>query len=388
MKILILHNAYQQRGGEDTVVEQEAALLRAGGHEVNVEIVSNDAISGPVAKLRALTSAGGNRGSAQRVSALCNRLRPDVVHVHNFFPLLSPAAHIAAAASGAAVVQTLHNYRLLCAGAMFLRDGAVCEDCLGTRGGSALRNRCFRDSLPGTAAVLAMQRATVGSPPWLDAVDRFIALTEFGRSKFVANGLPADKVVVKPNFVDDTPTGPPIDERPNEMLFVGRLSKEKGVRDLVQAWSDLPEVSLKVIGAGPEEAWLRANGPENVEFLGQLPRSQVLERMRQARLLIFPSRWYEGFPMTLAESLASGTPVVAADIGAAREIVSKEFGALFAPGDTKALAAAVRKQLSGDLQVASVSARTRYVESYSPATNLDLLEGCYRDAVRSRAASR
>lgn len=387
MRILVLHNTYQQQGGEDTVVEQEADLLCRAGHEVRVELFSNDSISGPLSKLRAAMSVTGNSFSARIVSKLCAEFNPDVVHIHNFFPMLSPSAHIAASNSGAAVVQTLHNYRLVCAGAMLLRDGNVCEDCLGTSGSAALRHRCYRNSVPGTAAVLLMQRATVGSERWLDNVDRLIALTDFSRDLFVEAGLPADKIFVKPNFVSGIEAGPAMGARSSGAIFVGRLSPEKGVHHLVEAWRALPDVPLTIIGDGPARKWLEANAPPHVSLIGALSRAEVIDHMRSARLLVFPSLWYEGFPMTIAEALACGTPIIAANIGAAREIVSNGgFGHLYPPGDGPALAAAVRRFFAGDMEAMSQGARARYETLYSPKRNLELLERVYAGALNSNIA--
>ncbi|OUD10444.1 hypothetical protein BVC71_02785 [Marivivens niveibacter] len=385
MKILILHNSYKQRGGEDTVVEQEEQLLKSGDHEVKSFRFSNDSISGNIQKIITFASIQKNHKSVREVINICEEFKPDVVHIHNFFPLLSPAAHIAAAKSGAAVVQTLHNFRLLCAGAMFLRDGVVCEDCLGNSRLAAIKNSCYRDSKIASAAVVAMQRATLGSENWLSSVDKFIALTEFGKSKFIQGGLPPTKIAVKPNFVSSIDPGPPIQDRQGSALFVGRLSSEKGVRRLVEAWKSLPDVPLDIVGSGPEENWLRENAPPHVSILGAKPRNQVIEKLQNARLLVFPSIWYEGFPMTIAEALACGTPILAANIGAAHEILNDEkCGALYKSDDSLALIKNAATLLNGDLQRKSVNARERFEGLYSAETNLKLIEDIYVEAIANR----
>ncbi|MCE5974339.1 glycosyltransferase [Sinirhodobacter sp. WL0062] len=383
MKILVLHNAYRQRGGEDAVVEAEIALLRRAGHEVHLHHVSNQQIDGVGARFGALVRVAHNRDAARQVAGLVRETQAQIVHVHNFFPLLSPAVHGAARQAGAAVVQTLHNYRLLCANAMFLRDGKPCTDCLEGSRTTALVHRCYRGSLPGSATLMAMQRATRGD--WQEQIDRFIVLTRFSREIFVRGGLPADRLFVKPNFVARADI-PPANAREGA-LFVGRLSPEKGVASLIAAWRSIPEIPLTVIGSGPLDAALRSAAPGNVTFIGPLPRDAVLQRMAQARLLVFPSIWYEGFPMTLVEAMAAGLPIVAARIGAAAEIVTPELGALFTPGDTQDLANKVREVHGADPGPLSAAARRQYELAYTDDTNLALLERCYAEALERRRRS-
>ncbi|MCV2877853.1 glycosyltransferase [Sedimentimonas flavescens] len=380
MKILVLHNAYRQRGGEDAVVEAEIALLRRAGHEVHLHQVSNQQIEGVGARFGALARVAHNRHTARQVADLVRETQAQIVHVHNFFPLLSPAVHGAARQAGAAVVQTLHNYRLLCANAMFLRDGKLCTDCLEGSRAVALMRCCYRGSLPGAAAVLAMQSATRGG--WRAQIDRFIVLTRFSREVFTKAGLPADRLFVKPNFVARADI--PAPGHREGALFVGRLSPEKGVESLIAAWRSVPGIPLTVVGSGPLEVALRRAAPGNVTFTGALPREAVLQRMARARLLVFPSIWYEGFPMTLVEAMAAGLPVVAARIGAAAEIVSPEFGALFTPGNTQDLADKVREVYGADPGRLSAAAQRRYALAYSDETNLALLERCYTEALERR----
>jgi len=385
MRVLVLHNAYQQRGGEDAVVEAEAGLLRAAGHEVTVDIISNDAIVGLASRTRAFLDVTGNRQSAARVARLVGETGADVVHIHNFFPRLSPLAHLAAADRGAAVVQTLHNYRLMCAAATFLRDGRVCQDCKGGSSLPALRHRCYRGSLPGTLGVVRMQNATLGAPRWRNAVHRFIVLTEFARRQFAEGGLPADRLAVKPNFTFAPPTAGAAGSAPRSgALFVGRLSEEKGVRDLVSAWAALPGIPLTIVGDGPLRADLEGAAPENVTFTGWLDKDEVGRRMAGAAALVFPSRWFEGFPMVIVEALAHGLPVLAADLGAAAEIIEPGVtGDLFPPGQPGALAETVRRAFASDTALAEWSrhARARFDGNYTPERNLRQLERIYEAAM-------
>lgn len=384
MRILILHNTYQQKGGEDTVVSIEAELLRSSGHDVVVELVSNDLIKGPLEAMKAAVSASFNKIEAQRVATLVRTQKSEIVHIHNFFPLLSPLVHGAARAAGAAVVQTLHNYRLLCGGALFLRDGEVCELCLHGSRLNALSHRCYRQSFTASAAVVAMQETSWRRGVWRRDVDRFIALTDFGRKKFIQGGFDAKKVVTKPNFLSLN-KAPVVSERPRKgALYVGRLSAEKGVHTMIEAWQGLSNLPLTIIGSGPEQAAMEDAAPNNVVFLGNLPHENVLDHMARAQMLVFPSLWYEGMPMTLVEAFASGLPVVASDIGAASEMVTKYVGCRFTPKDALSLRVAVQTMLQAGSSRMSKQARLTYEQFYSDKANLVLFEQIYQGALLNR----
>lgn len=383
-KILMLHNRYQLDGGEDAVLQAESAMLAEGGFDVEVHEISNDAIATPRDKIRAALHAGHNPQSAAWMADLLERTGARLIHVHNFFPLLSPSIHIEAASRGVAVVQTLHNYRLLCAGGLFLRDGRVCEKCLGGGAHWGVLHRCYRGSLPGSMAVAQMQRRSIGSPEWRQSVHRFVALTEFARDKLVQGGLPPERTVIKPNFVADPGPAPADPGQRRGFLFVGRLSGEKGVELLVDAWKDLPDVPLTIVGSGPEEERLRALAPPHLHFTGALPRAEVMQHMRRAAFLVLPSIWYEGFPMTMVEALANGLPVVSSDIGALGDLVTDgEDGFIFPPGSRSGLIAAIRRasETGEDYGRYARAARRTYERLYRPETNLARLQQIYRDAL-------
>ena len=252
MKVLLLHNTYQQRGGEDVMVEAEAEMLRAAGHDVRVESVSNDGIVGVKGKSSIFMRSSYDPARAKWAAELVSSHRAEIVHVHNFWPILTPAVHRGAAQAGAAVVQTLHNFRLLCSGGIFLRDGAVCEKCLNSTPAWGVMHRCYRGSIPGSLAVAAMQIRTHQNGVWQRDVRRFIALTEFARNKFIEGGLPAERIVVKPNALADS--APQSIERRNGALFVGRVSVEKGASTLVEAARSVPDLSVTIAGDGPDRA--------------------------------------------------------------------------------------------------------------------------------------
>jgi glycosyltransferase involved in cell wall biosynthesis len=384
MRILILHNTYQRPGGEDTVVAKEVKILSAGGHAVELATVSNDEIVGLPAKLRTLlhTPYDGLRG--EWVESLIARTGAEIVHVHNFFPLLTPAVHQAAARSGVAVVQTLHNFRLICAGAMLLRDGRVCEDCLTGSRIKGVIHRCYRGSLAGSAAVVAMQGRAERDRTWHKSVHRFIALTNFAKVKFVAGGLPADRIVVRPNVV----TAPSVAHVPRTgALFVGRLSSEKGVSLLLRSWAHV-DTPLTIVGDGPERERLKAMAPANVRFVGHQAPDVVRQYMLSSEYLVVPSIWYEGFPMTIVEAYAAGLPVVASRIGSLAEVVNDDVeGRLFEPGDSNELAS-IANGLAGrpdTLSRYSASARKAYEQLYTPERGLKTLEAIYDDALREAA---
>lgn len=382
MNILILHNSYQHAGGEDAVVDAEVALLARAGHEVRAIVVGNDSIVGVHAKVRAFINVAHDPARADWMDKLIDDSRPDLVHVHNFFPLLTPAIHIAASRRGVAVVQTLHNFRLLCASATFLRDGRICEKCLHGSKLSGIAHRCYRGSLAGSLAVVRMQFHAERHNTW-SHVDRFIALTEFARSKFIEGGIPGQRIAVKPNFMYselDTGAG-----KRRGALFAGRLSREKGVDVLLRAWADLPDIELTVAGDGPELERLKAAAPGNVRFLGRVTRDDILALMRSAEFLVLPSLWYEGFPMTIVEAFANGLPVVCSRLGSMAEIVGEGVnGALFAAGDADALRRVVRQYHPDGFGAMAAAARQTFEQLYSPESNVHALESIYADALEVR----
>jgi glycosyltransferase involved in cell wall biosynthesis len=384
MRILIAHNSYQQRGGEDAVVENERDLLAGAGHEVETLLVSNDSIKGTAAGLKAALGVAYSGRSRELAACRIAAFRPDVLQVHNFFPLLTPAIYDAARDAGVPVVQTLHNFRITCAAATLLRDGKVCEQCIGGSPYQAVRYRCYRGSIPGSAALAHMIASHRRAGTWQTKVDRYFALTEFARSRFIAAGLPPDRIIVKPNFAPPAAAGAGAARR-SGALFVGRLSSEKGVRELVQAWQHV-EHPLRIAGDGPLAAELRRSAPPTVTFLGSIGPDRIKAEMAEAAALIVPSTWYEGFPMVIAEAYAVGLPVLASRIGSLAEIVADgETGRHFAPGDPADLVRVAREALadSESLQRYSAAARARFEMRYSARAALATLENTYRGLART-----
>ncbi len=391
MKVLVVHNFYQQPGGEDRCLEAEVAMLRANGHEVVQYTADNDAIDG-MSRLAAAARTVWSRPAARDVRALIRAHRPAVAHFHNTFPLVSPAAYYACHAEGVPVVQTLHNFRLLCPNALFFRDGRVCEDCLGRAvPWPGVVHGCYRGSRAATAAVAAMLAAHRALGTWRDKVDVYVALTEASRQKFIAGGLPADKLAVKPNFLDSDP-GPGTGAG-GYAVFVGRLSAEKGVGTLLTAWHALAgEVPLKVVGDGPlaDRVAAAAAGNPGVEWLKSQPPDAVYRLIGGAAFLVLPSECYENFPRVAVEAMALGTPVIASRLGAMAEVVADgRTGLHFEPGDAAALAAAVRRLRDDPAARGRMrqAARREYEERYTAEANHDALMAIYDRATRTATGS-
>lgn len=389
MRILSIHNSYQIRGGEDESRAAEERLLRERGHCVEVYEENNDRI----ASLNPAQLAMKTIWSAEAYQTVNQRLKKanyDIVHVQNFFPLISPSVYYAARAQQVPVVQTLRNYRLLCPNALFFRDGNVCEDCLGKAvPAPAIVHGCYRDNRIATgvtATMLSMHRAL---QTWMNMVDVYVALTEFARNKFIEGGFPADKIVVKPNFVYPDPG---IGEgKGRYALFVGRLSVEKGLDTLLAAWEHLGEkIPLKIVGEGPlanQVAEVSSRLP-SVQWLGRRPMNEVYDLMGEATMLIFPSKWYETFGRVAVEAFAKGTPVIAAKIGAIAELIEHgRTGLHFPPGDSEELAAQVEWALQHPNELAQMryEARVEFEAKYTAKQNYQRLMEIYNLIRRTSA---
>lgn len=386
MKILQVHNSYQQPGGEDAVCAAEHELLTSQGHTVLQYLAHNDAIRDmPAIQIGAKTIWNSQTYSQARV--LIRSERPEVVHVHNSFPLISPAIYYAAATEGVPVVQTLHNYRLLCPAATFFRENGVCEECLGRRLlHPAVLHRCYRGSALATGAVSSMLVVHRLAGAWKTKIDTYIALSAFSRKKFVEGGLPADRIVVKPNcLVRDPGVG---QGAGGYALFAGRLSEEKGIRTLLDAWQDLGALlPLKIAGNGPlaEEVSRRVGQLENVEWLGHCSSGRIIELLQSAALAVVPSNCYENLPMTILESFACGTPVIASALGSLKELVTDgENGLHFAAGESADLARKVRGLISQRERLALLrkAARVSYERNYTPQRNYELLMAIYANSIK------
>jgi glycosyltransferase involved in cell wall biosynthesis len=389
MKIVLVHNAYQELGGEDVVFESERRLLESAGHHVIPYVRSNWQLRNTTLldRIAILPRMVWSSETRREFAALLDANSPELVHVHNTFMAISPSIYSACEERGIPVVQTLHNYRLLCPGSNFYRDGNICEECLEYGLHRSVRHGCYRNSRSATAGVALMLAVHDHLRTWSKHVTRFITLTEFARRKFVAAGFPREKFVVKPNFVDPDPG-----ERvsPGDYaVFVGRLAADKGLLVLLNAWSQLQyQYPLQIVGDGPAreslEAQVRERQLSNITFRGRLSRSDAMETIKNGRFLIMPSTWFEAFGMCIAESYACGTPVLCSRLGAMEEIVTDGLTGLhFAPNNALDLASKVGWLWKHPREAAAMgrAARAKYESSYTPEHNYTLLMRIYEQAL-------
>lgn len=387
MRILLAHNYYQQPGGEDGCFAEEAALLEERGHHVLRYTMHNNQIRA-MSSLEVAGKTLWNRTAYRELRRLIRREKPQVAHFHNTFPLISPAAYHAAQAEGVPVIQTLHNYRLACLNGNFFRDGQVCEDCLGKSLPSpGVIHACYRSSHAASSVVAALLASHRALGTWTRCVNRFIALSAFARDKLVQTGLPREKVALKPNFLPHPP--PPGNGDGNYALFVGRLSPEKGLHTLIDAWRKLEgRFDLTIVGDGPLASTVAkaSAAVPGITWLGLQPPEQVYALMGAARMLLIPSECYETFGRVGMEALAAGTPLIASKIGAVAELVEPGVTGLHVqPGDPEDLAARVTWTLDHPAAWTNMrqNARAAFEANYTADRNYEMLMQIYEDAINS-----
>jgi len=392
MKILMLHNRYLVPGGEDQSTAAEAALLTQHGHEVELLEQDNRRVE-ELGKVRTAVRTLWSPESFKIVDARLSAGQFDVLHVQNFFPLWSPSVYYAASRHGVPVVQTLRNYRLMCSNAVFFRENRVCEACLGRFvPWQGIVHACYRNSRAASSAVAAMIGVHKLAGTWRKRVNVYIALTEFAQQKYIAGGLPADRIVVKPNFVNPSPA--PGNGGGGYALFVGRLSEEKGIATMIEAWKTAnASPILKIAGDGPLQESVKAAAAANpsIQYVGRTKPEETLELMRRAEFLVFPSGAYEGMPRTMIEALAVGTPVLASDIGAAASMITAgENGFHFAPGSVSALREKVEWCAHNLIRVRALrqNARAAFEAKYTGSANVEQLLAIYGKARQERARGR
>jgi glycosyltransferase involved in cell wall biosynthesis len=385
MRILTIHNHYQQPGGEEQIFATETALLESHGHQVSIYTLHNDEI--PTVNPLVLTkNTLWNSTVYRELRSLIRQYQPQVAHFHNTFPLVSPAAYYAAKDEGVAVIQTLHNYRLLCPNALFFRDGHVCEDCLGQPFSfPGVIHACYRGSHSASAMVAATISLHSLLGTWNREVDSFIVYSQFAMAKFIEGGIPAAKLAFKTNFLHPIPalgkgTG-------GYAVFVGRLSSEKGLGVMLAAWRQLEcKLPLKILGDGPMAELVTKAMQEmpEIEWLGRRPLAEVYEIVGNAAFLVFPSEWYETFGRVAIEAFATGTPVVASNIGAIAELVVDRYnGLLFRPGEPTDLAAKIDWLLAHPQQLKQMrlNARAEFEAKYTADDNYQRLLEIYQSAI-------
>jgi glycosyltransferase involved in cell wall biosynthesis len=378
LRILVVHNAYQWRGGEDVVKDAEVALLRERGQVVETYERDNASING----MSSLQAARQTLWSSQTTAELRQRIEafgPDLIHVHNSFPLVSPSLYWEAARARVPVIQTLHNFRMLCPQAMFLREDRVCEDCLGKVPWRGVVRGCYRGSVAQTAVVASMLTVHRAVGTYSNKVARYIALNQFCRDKFIEGGLPGERFSIKPNFVS-VPDGPEVARRGG--LFVGRLSREKGIAVLLKALDRPDGPTLDMIGTGPMESEVVAH--PKVRGLGAMARTEVLDAMRRASYLVLPSIWHEVMPLSVVEAFACGLPVIGSRSGALGELIEAGVtGLLCEPGNPDDLARTIAWAESHPEVMREMGRRARaeYVAKYTPQRNYEQLMTIYREVI-------
>lgn len=384
MRILMLHNRYLVPGGEDQCSIAEAALLRDYGHEVELLEEDNRRIE-QLGQARTAIRTVWSRESYRRIDELL-RSRPfDILHVQNFFPLWSPSVYYAASRNRVPVVQTLHNYRLMCVNSLFFRDQHLCQECLGRfLPWHGVVHACYRNSRAASAVVAGMVGAHKLVGTWRNRVSMYIAVSEFAREIYVAGGLPANKITVKPNFIHPSP--PPGNGGGGYALYVGRLSQEKGIATMLNAWNAAHEaIPLKIVGEGSlaEFVVAAAQKSKGIKYLGARSLPEVLDLMRSAEFLVFPSEWYETMGRTIMEAFAVGTPVVATNIGPpATMVIPGVTGFHFTPGNVSELRERVEwcSQNLNQVRAMRSNARQAFENHYTGAANARMLLAIYERA--------
>lgn len=389
MRILFAHNRYQNVGGEDLAADVEMELVKRHGHTTELFEVDNAEISGFRSKSKAALGTVYSRTSKARFAEKIRSFKPDIVHIFNFFPLLSPSVHYACRDAGVPVIQKISNFRLICPSALLLRDEHVCQDCIGkVIPWPGVLHKCYRDSVAGSTVVAAMLAVHRLLGTWEKIVDAYIARTGFSRDKLIEGGLPADKIGIIPSFAQDP--GSSTNGSGRFAFFAGRLSSEKGIATLLSAWDHLngSSISLKVAGDGPlRDQVTRRAERGGIEYLGALSRDEVQAIMHQAAFLVFPSVCYENFPLAIVEAFASGVPVVASGMGAMAEIIEdRRTGLHFRPGDPEDLAAKIAWAADHPAEIGRMrrEARAEYLSKYTPERNYDLLMELYHRTISAR----
>ncbi len=394
MNILMVHNRYRFRGGEDVSTDAETAMLREHGHTVvpylrdNRDIPELDTLG--VGRAGASLRLGGttvwSQSAYREVKTLLHEQSFDVMHVQNTFPQISPSVLHAARRAGVAVVQSLRNYRVVCASGTLFRDGAICELCVGKAVGTpAIRYKCYRDDAVASGAVVALQSIHRLAGSYSRSVSVYIALTRFAADRHIEGGIPSDRIVIKPNFLAEDP-GPGGGDR-SGFVYIGRLSAEKGIDTMVEAWESI-SAPLTIIGDGPlvdrvQEA--AARNPQ-ITYRGPLPHAEAIEALGSVQAAIVPSHWYEPFGRGVIEAYARATPVIAARSGGLTELIDDgRTGLLFEPGNAADLVRAVETILGEvDQSVMAAAARAEFEARYTAAANYPQLMAVYERAFRDR----
>jgi glycosyltransferase involved in cell wall biosynthesis len=386
-RVLVVHNYYEHVGGEDITFASEKKLLAQHGVEIVEYTDSNEKLNYLPAHSAAI-GAIWSRDSYHSLLKLIDEERPDIAHFHNTFLAISPSAYYACQARNLPVIQTIHNYRLACPVAILYRDGKVCEDCCGRIfAWPAVLHGCYRDSRPQSLVVASMLAYHWSRGTWLKQVDAYIALTNFSREKLIALGIPPGKIFQKPVFVESETDAP--HAAGEFVLFVGRLSADKGVSVMLAAFSKLKTISIKIAGDGPlrREVEDYSHSFPHIQYLGFQNHNDISNLMQNARFMVFPSVWYEVSPRTIMEAYSHSLPIVASRLGAMTELVRDgETGLLFEPGNHHDLAEKVAWLWTHPQEALRMgkNARQVYEEKYTPEHNYQMLMEIYSKVLENK----
>jgi len=387
MKVLLVHNYLRPPSGENIVFEHERSLLEAHGHKIAVYVKKNEEIT--------TWSLGDRIGlplnviwsqkSYQEIKRLIQDFKPQIVHFHNIFPLISPSAYYACQQGNIPVVQTLHNFRLICPGALLFRNGKICEECLRKSIWRGVLYGCYHNSKIHTAGVATMVAFHRLLQTWSKQVTLYITLTEFATKKFIDAGFPKHKLVIKPNFLINPPS--PEFQNSGFVVFIGRLGEEKGLKILIEAWRNITTIPLKIIGEGPMRFELEKIVRElnlSIEILGYRPPQECMNYLKMSQFFIFPSIWYEGLPMVVLEAMACGKPIIASGIGVLPELIKdKVTGLLFEPGNVNDLVEKIKWMINHKAEAIEMGKRARveFEDKYIADKNYELLMDIYQKAI-------
>jgi glycosyltransferase involved in cell wall biosynthesis len=394
VKVLLVHNCHRSgsASGDDGVYKKEVEFLERHGHNVIRYNPCNDEFDGkgPLGKLSIALQIPWSLKTVSSIREMVRRERPDVAHVHNFFPLISPSVYHVLESEGVPIVQTLHDFRFLCANAFFMRDGRICKGCEDSWFFKSIRHGCFKGSRLQTIPVAVMMKFHNLSGTFRRKIDAYVCLTESQKAIYLKACYARERIFMKPNFVEDT-----FEDKGNAKgdyaLFIGRLGKEKGIHTLMKAWRALPNIPLRIIGDGPDALQFReiANNYhiDNVEFLGSRLHKECMRILDGARFLVMPSICYETFGLTIVEAFSHAKPVIASNLGAMADIVTQgKTGLLFNPGDAADLAQKVMELWNDPLrcEAMGLAARREYETKYTPEKNCEMLMSIYRAVIERK----
>lgn len=386
MRVLFVHNQYRERGGEDISFYSERDLLIRMGLFVKIYTRNNWEINELSFKGRynLIRDTFWSSKTYTDISNILTDFHPDIVHIHNFFPLISPSVFYACKRASVPAVLSVHNYRLICPNALFSRSGHSCEDCMGKLFPyPGILHKCYRDSRAQSFPVASMLAYHRWKHTWDQEVDRFIALSKFAAGKLIEGGFAPQKISIKPNFLVDPGEE---NDRGDYAVCVGRLTAEKGIKTLIKALQQLPGIPIKIVGTGPlmKEILSQIISHPNIELLGHLSYEETMKLIRRAKVLIFPTELYETFGRVIIEAYACRVPVIASRIGAVEELViDGETGLLFTPGDSEELRQKLDWLWKRPREITRMGTRARkeFEEKYTPEANYKQLMGIYQQVL-------